>query len=107
LTAEAESHQAALDAKHATLLWLRAVLPPDGQHLRINFALPPPTPPGARLSAAAGMGRRARATARRRGRALATVAIKERPPRGGLRLVNRGSGQAEAAIGPLLRRQPA
>jgi hypothetical protein len=46
LIAEAVSHQAALDAKHATLLWLRGVLPPDEQHLRLNFALPPPTPPG-------------------------------------------------------------
>jgi hypothetical protein len=46
LIAEAESHQAALDAKHATLLWLRAVLPPVEQHLRLNFALPPPPPPG-------------------------------------------------------------
>jgi hypothetical protein len=46
LIAEAESLQAALDGKHATLLWLRHVLPPVEQHQRINFALPPPTPPG-------------------------------------------------------------
>jgi hypothetical protein len=48
LIAEAVSHQAALDAKHATLLWLRHVLPPVEQHMRLNFALPPPTPPGVR-----------------------------------------------------------
>jgi hypothetical protein len=48
LIVEAASLQAALDAKHATLLWLRAVLPPVEQHLRLNFALPPPTPPGVR-----------------------------------------------------------
>jgi hypothetical protein len=48
LIVEAVSLQAALDAKHATLLWLRAVLPPVEQHLRLNFALPPPTPPGVR-----------------------------------------------------------
>jgi hypothetical protein len=46
LIAEAVSLQAALDDKHATLLWLRGVLPPVEQHLRLNFALPPPTPPG-------------------------------------------------------------
>jgi hypothetical protein len=48
LIAEAQAHQAALDGKHATLIWSRGVLPPGEQHQRINFALPPPTPPGVR-----------------------------------------------------------
>jgi chromosome segregation ATPase len=46
--AEAESRQAALDGKHATLLWLRTVLPLGEVHQQINRALPPPTPPGVR-----------------------------------------------------------
>jgi hypothetical protein len=46
LIAEAEAHQATLDAKHATLIWLRTVLPSGEQQQRINWALPPPPPPG-------------------------------------------------------------
>jgi hypothetical protein len=47
LIAEAESHQAALDAKHATLLWLHRLLPPgDAEQRKLGFALPRPPPPG-------------------------------------------------------------
>jgi hypothetical protein len=46
--AEAESLQAALDAKRSTLIWLRGVLPPGEMHQRITRALPPPAPPGVR-----------------------------------------------------------
>jgi hypothetical protein len=46
LIVEAVSLQAALDDKHATLLWLRGVLPPVEEYQRIGRALPPPPPPG-------------------------------------------------------------
>lgn len=46
LIGEAQALQAALEGKHATLLWLRSVLAPGEPHQKINRALPLPPPPG-------------------------------------------------------------
>jgi hypothetical protein len=49
LIAEAEALRVGLDQKHATLIWLRSVLPPnEEQRRRITGALPPPPPPNVR-----------------------------------------------------------